>query len=206
MLSQEILNSIYSLMTLTTREDLQSDLCISLSDIQSICQEAWDNPDKQEFDILDLMVFWRIASDTEIPIKGMGKYIDSKISLLPEEKTRTLHWLKSCVLTEVTLGMESRANESSICTWFSANLDKLIPGSKLIKVEAVDKKRPDFLIEISGVVYPVECKKDFTICGLKQLEEYMSLWKVDKGYAVSRKLSCKLPSSIIHIKAAGLKP
>lgn len=159
---------------------------------------------KQKLSILDVLGFRAKCftySDFELGFK-LDKLIDFILNdsdcLTNEDFRRNIIWMWAAIKYESMHNFASRFGEvGSVHPWFRANHATLIPGSKLIPVVAKNKKRPDFLVDINGDVFPVECKLEFTATSLKQLLGYMKLWKVKTGYAVAETLSCELPPSVI---------
>ena len=159
---------------------------------------------KQKLSILDVLGFRAKCftySDFDLGFK-LDKLIDFMLNhsenLTDEDFRQNIVWMWAAIKYESLHNFASYFHElGSVHPWFRANHADLIPNSKLIPVVAKNKKRPDFLVDINGDIFPVECKLEFTATSLKQLLGYMKLWKVKTGYAVAEVLKCKLPSSVV---------
>lgn len=159
---------------------------------------------KQKLSTLDVLGFRAKCftySDFELGFK-LDKLIDFILNnsdcLTDEDFRRNIIWMWAAIKYESMHNFASRFCEAgSVHPWFRDNHATLIPNSKLIPVVAKNKKRPDFLVDVNGDVFPVECKLEFTATSLKQLLGYMKLWKVKTGYAVAETLKCELPPSVI---------
>ena len=166
---------------------------------------------KQKLSILDILGFRAKCftySDFDLGFK-LDKLIDFILyhSEYPidEDFRRNIVWILAAIKYEALRNFASCSCElGSVHPWFRANCAALIPNSKLIPVVARNRKRPDFLIDINGEIFPVECKLEFTTTSLKQLLGYMTLWKVKAGYAVAETLKCELPSSVVFFLSSRL--
>lgn len=159
---------------------------------------------KDYLTILDLFGIWSrcIYKDFDIAI-DFAELLDELInsSLVSDEDRVNFTWIRSGILYELANNWALASTEiGEIHPYFRRNYADLIPGSTLVKVVARGKKRPDFLVSIEGIIYPVECKIEFMSAGKKQLEGYMKRWNVEKGYAVAKKLICKLPKNIVFLQ------
>jgi len=139
---------------------------------------------------------------TDVGYKLIG--IAEEMSVfLPHIQQRAFDYLRMSCFGEVTRIVKYQLEEKErVQNWFNKNYSKVIPEGNLIKftksnaqLKALKLKRPDALISIDGIIYPVECKLDFRNYNLKQLRGYMDLIKVDKGYAVAPKFSDSLERS-----------
>lgn len=90
---------------------------------------------------------------------------------------------------------------STVHPWFSQNYQKYIPNSQIAEPYSINRKRPDFIVSINEVHYPVECKLTFGVDGLRKLKMYMKLWRVNKGFAVGKRSTVEFPPNIEFIKA-----
>jgi hypothetical protein len=138
---------------------------------------------------------------------NLDKLIDfilyNKEGLINEEDRCNIVWMWAAIKYESLHNFSSSCSElGGVHPWFRSNYQTLIPNSKLIPVISKNKKRPDFLVDINGKVFPVECKRKFTAKSLKQLLGYMKLWKVKTGYAVAEVLKCELPSFIVFFHSS----
>lgn len=164
---------------------------------KQLCQDLWEKEvtTLSVFDILSLKL-WAYYGDVPFNcfplLNKLEKHLDHQAQL-------TYAVLKTAVISEIA-NIERNKEFKNIHTWFNTNYQHAIPNGTLVKVISRDRKRPDFVVVIENVEYPVECKINFNAAGLKQLKNYMRLWKVNKGYAVAQKLSCSLPDNIIFIK------
>lgn len=86
--------------------------------------------------------------------------------------------------------------------WFKKNIHKLIPGAMIVNHrKAGIRIAPDFWVSVNGLLCPVEVKKDrFTRSSLIQLQNYLTVFECQQGYAVAKKLAVSLPSNIIFIQ------
>lgn len=166
---------------------------------------------KQRLSILDVLGFRARCftySDFNLGFK-LDKLIDFMLNhpeyRVSEDTHRNIVWMWAAIKYESLHNFASSCSElGSVHPWFRANYATLIPNSKLIPVVAKNKKRPDFLVDINGDIFPVECKREFTAASLKQLLGYMKLWKVKTGYAVAETLKCNLPPSVIFFCSSKL--
>jgi len=166
---------------------------------------------KQRLSILDVLGFRAKCftySDFDLGFK-LDKLIDFMLNHsecpIDEDFHQNIVWMWAAIKYESLHNFASCSYElGSVHPWFRTNHTTLIPNSKLIPVIAKNKKRPDFLVDINGEIFPVECKLEFTATSLKQLLGYMKLWKVKTGYAVAEVLKCKLPSSVIFFLSSRL--
>jgi hypothetical protein len=161
--------------------------------------------EKEFLSVLDLFGVWSkcVYQDFDVAFK-LNKLIGEilRSGIVDEEERANYTWIKAAIFYELSNNWTATFCEvDSIHPYFRKNHATLIPGSELIKVTAKQKKRPDFLVKVEGVVYPVECKIEFTNQGLKQLQGYMKIWNAEKGYAVARKLKSKLPKNIVFLQA-----
>jgi hypothetical protein len=109
--------------------------------------------------------------------------------------------LKLAVTEGLSLDLLGDSSEkSSVQGWFEKNFKTYFPEAKLVEVYSIERKRPDCILDIAGVHYPVECKLNFSKRGLSQLKKYMKLWNVDRGIAVANDFFVKTPQSISAIK------
>lgn len=166
---------------------------------------------KQRLSILDVLGFRARCftySDYDLGFK-LDKLIDSMLYAshhqIGEDFRSNIIWMWAAIKYESSRNFASSCNElGSVHPWFRANHATLLPNSKLIPVVAKNKKRPDFLVDIDGEIFPVECKQEFTATSLKQLLGYMKLWKVKTGYAVAESLKCELPSFVVFFLSSKL--
>jgi hypothetical protein len=168
--------------------------------LEALCVDVWKTV-PEDLSIYDLMVLWR-----EITYAGLNSLetlscIDSFQYFMSDQEFATFCRLKFSVVVDASLVLAGRSGEHGrVHSWFTRNVGSVIPGASLIKVKAIQNKRPDFLVSIDRVVFPVECKLSFNKSALKQLQGYMSLWEVDRGFAVAPNLKCKLPPQIEFIQ------
>jgi len=169
-----------------------------------------------ELDIYDLLAL----STTAILLKDNG--IDTAFKLLnladnisdcltpPQKATYTIIRV-NCQMEVNRLIIHKCKETETVQKWFNTNYSNCISNSKLVKfdknnilLKPLKLKRPDALVNIEGVIYPVECKIRFLNHHLKQLRGYMKLMNVDKGYAVASEFSDNLERSedIICITSA----
>ena len=91
---------------------------------------------------------------------------------------------------------------------FKKHINKIIPGSKIVKGPFNLHHIPDAWIEKEGQLIPVECKKDnFTLKALNQLLRYMDNFKAKEGIAVGKKINedIVLPKNIKFISLEELE-
>ena len=138
----------------------------------------------------------------------LGFKLDKIIELIIEsdhlsnDSRLNLTWMFAAIKYEATNNWKSTTQElGGVHVWFRQNHRTAIPDSKLVKVIARDKKRPDFLVRLDDSIYPVECKIEFTNQSLKQLRNYMRLWNSRTGFAVAYSLKCTVPSNITFVQA-----
>ena len=159
---------------------------------------------KERLSILDVLGFRARCftySNFDLGFK-LDKLIDFMLNhseiLISEDFYRNIVWMWAAIKYESSHNFAASCHElGSVHPWFRANHATLLPNSKLIPVVAKNNKRPDFLVDIDGKIFPVECKLEFTATSLKQLLGYMKLWNVKTGYAVAETLKCELPSSVV---------
>ena len=99
-------------------------------------------------------------------------------------------WARNCSRLELT-GTQPR---------FANNLETLLPRATMAKKpkpKAPTSLRPDFWVELDGVVMPVEVKKGkFNDRALDQLLGYMQAFGCDQGIAVGATLTATLPQNV----------
>ena len=151
------------------------------------------------WNLLAIMRHSSLTADTDWDIP---KLIDKVFYFaLTENDKWTVNWLKLAVIEGIGSDILARTSESGLIhPWFQANYKNFITNAELVPVIAKQGKRPDFLVNIDGVVCPVECKLIFGKPALKQLQGYMNLWQSSIGYAVANKFKVNLPSNIIKIQ------
>lgn len=160
-----------------------------------------------ELDIHDLLAL----STTPILLKDNG--IDTAFKLLnladnisdyliPSQKATYTIMRVNCEMEVNRLIIHRCKETETVQKWFNTNYNKCIENSKLVKfnknnpkLKSLKLKRPDALVDIGGIIYPVECKIKFLNHHLKQLRGYMELMNVNKGYAVALKFSDSLERS-----------
>lgn len=179
---------------------IADDLGIDLKIFSSVCVSTF-NEVPEYLSAFDLLVIWQRSDYLGFDIKC---YIEQIKSLFyphwDEKEKNTFDWLACAVVSDVSNNIISRSCEvGKTHKWFKENHGVAIPGSKLIPVVAKNKKRPDFLVEIQGCVYPVECKLKFGTPALSQLKGYMKLWNVHQGFAVATQFIIGLPANITAI-------
>ncbi|MBW4675952.1 MAG: hypothetical protein KME52_18595 [Desmonostoc geniculatum HA4340-LM1] len=149
----------------------------------------------------DLLAIWLIASYDDIKLPNVVETVDKFYFCLDEQSRTSLHWLKHAVISEIAWCIKCRSSEQGrVHAWFSKNFKLFIPNGELVKFVSKNKKRPDFLIKIDGIVYPVECKLTFNKPALIQLQGYIKTWDVSQGFAVAPKTTCDLPTNISFIQ------
>jgi hypothetical protein len=168
--------------------------------LEHLIFDLWKSP-VERLTVWDLLALWQNASHKDINLPAMSEIIDEFYPYLAPQERITFSRLNLAVVSEIAWTMQCRESElGRVHSWFSRNAHAFIDGGKLRKVESIKGKRPDFLVEQGGTVYPVECKLFFNKTALKQLQGYMKLWNVSRGYAVAPKLVCSLPKSVVFIK------
>lgn len=162
-----------------------------------------DNPlvasilDKDFLDVYDVLAIVRCASGKSATVKLLE--IAERLS----NNSLTSSILRMAVIEGLALDISSaRSERSSVQSWFENNFKDYFPDAKLVKVYALKRKRPDCILDINGVHYPVECKLNFSRRGLAQLEQYMDLWKVNFGIAVAHQFSAEIPECISTVKVS----
>lgn len=89
---------------------------------------------------------------------------------------------------------------------FDKYASKLISGAKVVVKETNGRDIPDSWVEISGLLCPVECKKDsFDDKALCQLRRYMKTYGSDLGIAVGKDLEAELGDDIIFVSLSDLR-
>jgi len=151
----------------------------------------------------DLLVVWQRSDYLGFDVKCYVQQLKNLFYPHFDEKDKaTFDWIACAVVTDISNNIISRNSEhGKVHKWFKLNHSAVIPGSKIIKVVAKNKKRPDFLIKLNGLTYPVECKLSFGTNALKQLQGYMKLWNAPIGFAVASKFVVKMPSNIVVIQS-----
>jgi len=168
---------------------------------ESVIVDLWGVP-RRTLSVWDLLAIWQHLTYLGISCPTMSKLIDEVCFFLDERETITVCRLKLAVVTEISLMIQARTSEvGRVHSWFLRNAHLSIDGGTLVEVKTIEGKRPDFLVKKDGVVFPVECKLEFNKTAVKQLQRYMKLWRVTKGYAVAPMLKCELPASIVFIKS-----
>lgn len=70
----------------------------------------------------------------------------------------------------------------------------------------LQSKRPDAWVKYNEIIIPVEMKMgNFNCSALKQLQEYMELYKCSYGIAIGSKTTIDLPSNITFVKIERVK-
>lgn len=83
----------------------------------------------------------------------------------------------------------NRPDEKKYYPLFPDALPTLIPGARLAQVPRQRGHIPDFFIEVSGSIAPVEIKRGpIDKQAIRQLDRYMKNYKMEEGYAVGHKL------------------
>jgi hypothetical protein len=120
---------------------------------------------------------------------------------LTESDRWTVAWLRLAVNEGIGADISCRTSEQGLIhNWFVGNYKRFIASAELTPVIAKQGKRPDFLVTVDGITFPVECKLVFGKPAFKQLQGYMNLWQSSIGYAVANKFTVNLPSNIIKIQ------
>jgi hypothetical protein len=180
---------------------LLSRLGLDFEEFVEICEKIWGYT-PETFSSFDILAIWQMAGYLDLVRPEMSSYIERMIQSMGTQDRKAAIWLKTAVIGELALIMRVRESEhGKIHSWFKKSHKSVIPDSKLIKVQSRDRKRPDFLVEVNGSIYPVECKLTFHRYNIKQLHGYMNLWDVSIGYAVAAKLTCELPPNIIFVSS-----
>lgn len=99
----------------------------------------------------------------------------------------------------------SHSEYATVQAWFKKHHGSLVPNSTIMAMES-GRYMPDFMIEVAGKRYPVECKKVFKERSLNQLKAYMDHFGCDNGYAVANKLDIELPENITFIQCHATTP
>jgi hypothetical protein len=187
-----------------TSEVLASELGLSIEDFQEFLKASFVK-DVKVFNCFTILALSQITIYIKFPkLEARLKTfftLGNNLAFLSGEDTDVVYRsLERAVITEFASTLRGIDSEIiSVHPWFEKNYSNLISGSKLIPVKAINRKRPDFLIELNSLIIPVECKKVFSVRSLSQLQGYMKLWKVNKGVAVANKYTCSLPSNIIAL-------
>ena len=150
----------------------------------------------------DLLAIQLKADYLDICIKKLDQdYIQNIFSPYWTNKEKiTFAWMSHCVLMDISHNDLCRSSEfGRVHLWFNTNYGIAIKDSQLIPVIAKKGQRPDFLIKVDGVIFPVECKLKFDSKAITQLQKYMKLWGVKHGYAVAPKFTVSLPNNIEKI-------
>ena len=133
---------------------------------------GYSKADLSILDLLGIRARCFTYSDYELGFKLdkiIGLIIES--DALGNDLRANLTWMFSAIKYEATNNWKSTTQElGGVHAWFRQNHQSVIPNSKLVKVVARDKKRPDFLVRLDDLIYPVECKIEFTSQSLKQLK------------------------------------
>lgn len=165
-----------------------------------ICVKIWGNS-VESLTIYDLLAVWHQAEFENIALPEMSRIFEEVFLFFSPQERATIARLKMMVVTEIATMILGRTSESGrVCSWFRKNIESIIPGGELVEVKAIKKKRPDFLVKQEEIVYPVECKLCFDDKAVRQLQGYMKLWQVEKGYAVAPEKVCSIPDSIVFIQ------
>lgn len=89
---------------------------------------------------------------------------------------------------------------------FKNNVEKILPGYKLINKLSNPKHKPDAWVLKNKEEIPVEMKvKGFDEKALEQLSRYMKFYEKDKGIAIAEELKVDLPENIIFIPLKTIK-
>lgn len=141
------------------------------------------------------------------------KYFHKAIKLVPEEWLGVFGKLYSGMiiyqawLKRLETSKETKYEEYYV-NLFKKHINKIIPGSKIVKGPFNLHHIPDAWIEKEGQLIPVECKKDnFTLKALNQLLRYMDNFKAKEGIAVGKKINedIVLPKNIKFISLEELE-
>jgi hypothetical protein len=112
-------------------------------------------------------------------------------------------WLRMSVVEGISHDMLCRSSEKAVVQdWFEKNYTNYLPEATLVKAYSKDGQRPDCIVDIGGIHYPVECKLNFSKRGTSQLKKYMKIWGVNTGVAVAKKFSTTVPSQVTAILVA----
>lgn len=180
---------------------------VLVKDSELFCSLALDIWDEIPYSLSqwDILALWRIASMKSTRIVGIPAFIDSHFSQMSDHESLTFAHIKQSVMIDISHSLNCTSGELGfVHRWFEQNHSQVIPGSKLVKVESKDQKRPDFLVELDGKVYPVECKLTFSDKGKKQLLNYIRLWGSSHGYAVAIRFTSRQSKLITQINCPSL--
>jgi hypothetical protein len=152
--------------------------------------------------VWNLLAIARHSSLASDIVLDMGRLIDNQfLPYLTQSDRWSVGWLKLAVIEAICTDGQGRASELGLIhPWFRDNYNRFIVNAELVPVIAKERKRPDFLVNVDGVVCPVECKLSFGKPALKQLQGYMKLWQSPVGYAVANTFKVHIPSNIIKIQ------
>lgn len=113
--------------------------------------------------------------------------------------------LYGAVAMEIT--RKNQRNECDLYPLFERNVNKVLgTNAKIIEKRNHPKHVPDFWVEISGEISPVEIKLNaFDARALRQLKRYMHFYNTSRGIAVGANLTTDLPSDIVFISTKELE-
>ncbi len=118
---------------------------------------------------------------------------------------KTFQWWRDAVSFSAIHTMKclySERESNGIQARFKDSINNLNPNAKIINDYKFNKSNvPDFMINIGGLIRPVEIKKGkATGSAIKQISRYINFYNADKGYLVAPKTSVTMPDNVIFVK------
>lgn len=151
----------------------------------------------------DLLSYWyrySLSYPEEAP--DLTALVDQVLDLMPQTERESFVWLCAGIKFEVYSHFTGRLGEiGRVHSWFKENAGDAIPGATIVSRRGRQGiGKPDFWVEIEGLLYPVECKLRFDNKALKQLQRYILGWNTFKGFAVAPEVKCGIPANITFIQ------
>ncbi len=154
--------------------------------------------------ILSPIEFYKYVSRTgNTSLCIWGRDVFQSLAQNDRERKELLSLFELAVTATSHAHVMYNSEEYRVHGWL-CRLPEFIFGAKILKWDEVKREkqiktslRPDFVLNVNGVVIPGEAKiVPFTRNHLNQLQTYMNLLNADQGIIVAPSLKCPIPKSI----------
>ncbi|MGX7195215.1 hypothetical protein [Enterococcus olivae] len=183
---------------------------VIMKDKQAVTIQTQKNGEKfikindKHFDYIDLLEFVCKASYTSDDLNTLLATIDLARDIAPTDK---VGFLQQSVREIVLRNFDSKTfTEFDIHNLAKEKISSFISGCEVINHKNHPKHIPDMWVRIGRKEIPVEIKlRDFNLKARNQLERYMDFYGCEKGIAIGKRATTKLPENILFISIAELE-